>query len=276
MTSRVRKSKKSLVGGNGKPAASKNGRKPAAKRSAPRSRPRRAGAAAANGAAANGKVSVSSKNGKASRNGQATRNGKKNTDAQHADLSAGAPAVDGAQGDRLLIDNCLAGDVKAWERLYRRCHTPLLTTIRAFLGPAARDPNLIDEIAARVWYQLVGRGGVLLDRFDPSQDCRLSTFIAAFAKNHVRAYFRGERRRRLREAKALQTQSDSTAVPQPLTEVEVGELLETLTEREMEFCRWSMDGPSQEDGTPFSPTRNSDDQLRYRVRRKIRHFFDSK
>ena len=47
-------------------------------------------------------------------------------------------------------------------RLYAQCHEPLLLSIRIMLGPRNTDANLVDEIAARVWYALVANDGELL------------------------------------------------------------------------------------------------------------------
>ncbi|MDD4788351.1 MAG: hypothetical protein PHO07_14340, partial [Pirellulales bacterium] len=49
--------------------------------------------------------------------------------------------------DELLVRSCLAGEDGAWEKLYDRCHPPLLRTIESLLGAAARDAATVDEIA---------------------------------------------------------------------------------------------------------------------------------
>ena len=67
----------------------------------------------------------------------------------------------GIRRDRKLIDQCLAGEPTAWSQLYQACHEPLLVAIRAFLRDAAADTNLVDEIAARVWYAVVRHTGEL-------------------------------------------------------------------------------------------------------------------
>jgi DNA-directed RNA polymerase specialized sigma24 family protein len=68
------------------------------------------------------------------------------------------------------------------------------------LGVDRADPNLVDEIAARVWYSAISADGRLLDRFDAAQNCRLSTFLSAIARGQAVAIFRSEKRRRNREA----------------------------------------------------------------------------
>ena len=110
--------------------------------------------------------------------------------------SCGRKAAD----DRLLVDQCLTGDETAWEKLYYRCHPALIKAIRYLLGNDNRDPNLVEEIAARVWYILLRNDGELLGRFDPDRDCRLQAYLIGFARNEILQYLRSERRRRSHEA----------------------------------------------------------------------------
>ena len=77
--------------------------------------------------------------------------------------------------DRELVDRALAGQPGAWDDLYFRCHQPLLAAIRAIIANRTVDPNLVDELAARVWYAVVRDEGRLLDRFDPGRGCTLTT-----------------------------------------------------------------------------------------------------
>ena len=71
------------------------------------------------------------------------------------------------QADRKLVDRCLAGEVAAWEEFYAQCHDPLCTAIRIILGRSHGDANLVDEIAARVWYALVADDGALWSGIRP-------------------------------------------------------------------------------------------------------------
>jgi hypothetical protein len=83
--------------------------------------------------------------------------------------------------------------------MYARFQAPLVASVRAFLGPASRDPYLVDEISARVWFALVRDDFWLLSRFDVRRGCRLSTFLSLIAKAQARLLLRSERRRRSRE-----------------------------------------------------------------------------
>jgi hypothetical protein len=85
---------------------------------------------------------------------------------------ASAVVSDKVAEDRLLVDRCVAGEVAAWSSLYSHSHDSLLAGIRAFLGRGGQDANLIDEIAARVWYALVKDNFELLDKFDVRHGCR--------------------------------------------------------------------------------------------------------
>ena len=52
--------------------------------------------------------------------------------------------VAGIRADALLAQRCLAGEVAAWEQLYRQCHEPLLASIRVMLGRQSSDVSLVD------------------------------------------------------------------------------------------------------------------------------------
>lgn len=88
---------------------------------------------------------------------------------------------DGAIADLHLVDRCLNGEVAAWEELYAQCHEPLCTAIRSKLRQGITDPNLVDEMAARVWYAVVKNDGELLSRYDPERGGRVITFLRAIA-----------------------------------------------------------------------------------------------
>lgn len=91
----------------------------------------------------------------------------------------------GVHADLLLAERCLAGEPAAWEEFYTQCHEPLLVSVRIMLGPQGSDANLVDEIAARVWYALVANDGELLARYKPDQGARLITFICKLAKDQI-------------------------------------------------------------------------------------------
>jgi DNA-directed RNA polymerase specialized sigma24 family protein len=144
---------------------------------------------------------------------------------------------DGAVADLQLVNRCVGGEVAAWEELYGRCHEPLCAAIRAKLRQGVADPNLVDELAARVWYAVVKNDGELLARYDPQRGGRVITFLRAIARDELSRHFRSERRRMEREVESLReracTPSKEVGVP---IAASFNEFVQTLTPREQSFC----------------------------------------
>jgi DNA-directed RNA polymerase specialized sigma24 family protein len=145
------------------------------------------------------------------------------------------PTIDACRADAHLVARCLAGEVAAWEELYAQCHPRLLVFVRQRLGSGRRDPNLVDEIAARVWYALVADDGKLLERYDPERGARLITFLRTLAKGIVSGYFRSENRRRKRELLVLTGKSQDYAMDTAESDALLSEFRATLTSRESDF-----------------------------------------
>jgi DNA-directed RNA polymerase specialized sigma24 family protein len=187
----------------------------------------------------------------------------------HSDGESGHACL-AAEIDRQLVDRCLSGESKAWEDLYFEFHDRLLASIKSMLGPARADPNLVDEIAARVWYAVVANDAQLLARFQPQRGCRLSTFLAAIARGQAVAIFRSEKRRRGRElvASRLERQSPEESLETMLGQIE--EFLKTLTPREREFCAEILLDLTDAPEGDYSPTNAW--QLRSRIHGKLRRF----
>jgi len=193
-----------------------------------------------------------------------------------ADLAAQS-ALDsaGAQADRSLVDHCLAGEVAAWEEIYCQCHDPLCAAIKTLLGPGFHDPNLVDDIAARVWYALVKNDGELLDRFDPRRDLRLGVFFRGLARVELMQYFRAEQRRICREAEVGQKPRGNA----PLNEWQIGVLLKeftaTLTPGEQQFMdEYLLSLPGQGENTEGAELTDANIwQRRHRIRSKLLNFF---
>jgi len=193
------------------------------------------------------------------------------------DLSAEAPAAIETGGqisklvqqDRDLVDECLTGAPGAWSRMYARFQGTLLASIRAFLGRAAQDFHLIDEISARVWYALVRNDFELLAKFDAARNCRFSTFLSVLAKTETRLLLRSERRRKLRELVASRPEIESPE-DSVLTD---GEFVATLSPAERMFFNdvlLSKYAPEAE----AKYTQENLWQLRHRVRRKLEQFLE--
>ncbi|MBI3466180.1 MAG: sigma-70 family RNA polymerase sigma factor [Planctomycetes bacterium] len=175
-----------------------------------------------------------------------------------------------ADTDRQLVDRCLKGDPTAWDTMYHLFHHGLMASVKLLLGPGAWDKNLVEEIVARVWYALVSRDGEVLDRFDPSRGCRLSTYLAQLARSEISRFFRSERRRRNRERTA--SKSGPNAMENQW-ESELEEFLETLTPREKEFCANVLLGESPESLASFSSTNAW--KLQSRIRGKLRGYLST-
>jgi DNA-directed RNA polymerase specialized sigma24 family protein len=171
----------------------------------------------------------------------------------------------------MLVDRCLAGDVTAWSSLYRQFHDSLMTAIRAFLGRSGHDANLVEEIAARVWYALVKNDFELLAKFTPQRGCRLSTFLSAVARNEARLLLRSERCRKTREQVAskqeTQSASRSGAAAWPSDE----EFLIMLSPAERTFYLDVLLA-RHGNGKAAAYTQQNQWQLRHRIRKKLERF----
>jgi DNA-directed RNA polymerase specialized sigma24 family protein len=138
--------------------------------------------------------------------------------------------------DGILAERCIAGEVSAWEELYHRCHDPLCASIRMQLGRSGADAQLVDEMAARVWYALVDRDGLQLAKYKPSRGS-LMTFIRLIARKEVSHYFRAEQRRLKKELAGFARGNRQAFVQRGESiSTMVGEFMTSLTPREREFC----------------------------------------
>lgn len=189
-------------------------------------------------------------------------------------MSKPLPKVDpSVAADRKLIERCLAGDVVAWSILYRQSHDSLLATIRNFLGRAAQDRNLVEEIAARVWYALVKNDFELLAKFDVRRGCRLSTFLSVLAKSETRMLFRSERRRRSREQLVSRPELDSELSIGPTALVSDEDFLGTLSPAEKTFYLDVLVASSEQRQLAQQAYSSENIwQLNYRVRKKLERF----
>ncbi len=182
------------------------------------------------------------------------------------------------ENDRMLVDRCVSGDVEAWEDLYALCHASLLTSVRCMLGGASEDPNLVEEIAAAVWFTLIANDGERLDRYDPRRGARLVTYLRAVARDQIKGFFRSEGRRRSREMEAFErTRNREPELQTP--RIEWQEFLRVLTPAEREYCTdvllKDLSLVSVEERARISKayTRTNAWQLKHRIRAKMKEFF---
>jgi len=181
-----------------------------------------------------------------------------------------------AARDFQLVQRCVQGEVAAWEELYAQCHQPLCAVIRRRLGRSFADPNLVDELAARVWYAVVANDGELLAKYRPDRGARILTFLCSIARHKMVHYLRCECRRLARDlASARQRRFAAVSYPEPAC-ASLTDFLATLTPHERRFCTDHL----LAGGTPTAPTaektysRSNIWQLTHRVYEKLLTFFD--
>lgn len=135
--------------------------------------------------------------------------------------------------DAELVRRCTAGDAAAWEAFYSRYQLHVRESVRAMLGPQARDRNLTDEIAQRVWYSLIPAKS-RLHRYDPRKGS-IKSFLFVIASQEVKLYLRSEWRRR---TESLPYGDDgTTACSDPhITAAMLNDFLASLSERQRVFC----------------------------------------
>jgi DNA-directed RNA polymerase specialized sigma24 family protein len=175
------------------------------------------------------------------------------------------------EADFRLATRCVAGEVAAWEQLYTQCHDPLCDFVRFTLGRGKSNRDLIDEIAARVWYRLVDNDGELLARYSPKRGARLITFMRALAKDEIRRNFRTEARRRNRESIAVKTCPRRGESDFDILGSDLKQFLTTLTPKEHKFCCEVLLADSGV-AEGVVRTRSNVWQLTHRVYAKLLHF----
>jgi DNA-directed RNA polymerase specialized sigma24 family protein len=177
--------------------------------------------------------------------------------------------------EQALIEQCLRGHRTAWSHLFARYHPVLLQAVQTALAERGSDRELIEEIAARVWYSLTNDEGRTLARFDAGRRRRLASYLFAIARNAVYHYFREERRRQGRERAAYGSGEcrlngrDAASGNLLLEEFE-----SQLSPRELQFLRLQLLGPDESpvDGK-LSPSNMW--QLNHRIRSKFAQFISS-
>ncbi len=178
------------------------------------------------------------------------------------------------RADAGLVKRCVAGEVAAWEALYAQCHEPLLFSIEVMLGPGLTDPNLVDELAARVWYSMVKDDAKRLSKYDSRRGAQLITFLMTAAKSEVAHHFRTEKRREKRERIALYGKSPHHCNDEMQTVASLAEFLPTLTNRERQYYDDHLSGyPVNGDGSATGTFSLSNArQLKHRIRSKLLRF----
>ena len=177
------------------------------------------------------------------------------------------------RADRELVERCLSGDPAAWQQLYRKHHTGLSAAIAKVLPDQQNDINVVDEIAARVWYALVRNRAELLSRFDPARGNRLADFLSGIARMVARHYLRSERRRRRHERAGARKLTCRKSVSDSEVAAVLDEFNRALTAGEQCFIKdvlLSAASARQSDGQGCSPSNVW--QRRHRLRTKLLRF----
>jgi hypothetical protein len=188
--------------------------------------------------------------------------------AANADLDS----IKARETDALLAQRCIRGEVAAWEELYHRCHEPLCRGIGIRLGRLANDANLVDEIAARVWYALVDKDGERLLRYDPRRGAGILTFMKIIAREELSEHFRSEQRRLKHELNSLTHHKRAAALDRgESVATSLSEFLAKLSPLEQGFCSDYLLATGREDGDLPHPSYSSANiwQLTRRVYKKF-------
>ena len=180
------------------------------------------------------------------------------------------------EAEQKLVNNCIAGEEKAWEELVLRYSRPLRSRIGAMLGARGRDANLVDEIVAEVWSTLFRRNGSLLGRFRAENGKPLIAFLGGIARIELLRFLRSDHQRRCHETsqEVIQQAADSTDDDgHRLISVGLSEFTKALTPRERQFLHENLlNGMKVSSSSEFTTANRW--QLRHRIRRKLLAFLD--
>lgn len=176
-----------------------------------------------------------------------------------------------------VVQRCLAGDERAWEKLYRRCHPRLRKAIELLLGVEASDGHVIEEIASRVWYALWKDDHRLLAAYDADRDSALDSFLMGLARIEILRYTRSERRRHSHEMSGGRKRLEEERVSDWQLATMMDEFSATLTPGERAFMERFLtvpvDGQADAELENLPPTTVW--TRRYRIRRKLNRFLEN-
>jgi DNA-directed RNA polymerase specialized sigma24 family protein len=180
--------------------------------------------------------------------------------------------IDSSQSYRqecVLVQQCLLGQSEAWDRLYSLCHDSLCAAIRHFL--TTPDEDLVDELAACVWYALVREDCRLMRKFSESRCVRFTTYLNAIACNVARDYLKSAGRRRHREVQHLVATRSCNRLDGDDTKIEIEDFVNGLTREEERYLRWSTSNSATHGYFTGIPHR--DYRLKHRLKEKLRKFY---
>jgi DNA-directed RNA polymerase specialized sigma24 family protein len=174
------------------------------------------------------------------------------------------------------VQRCLSGDERAWERLYRKHHPRLRKAIEALLGGDPGDAQLIEEIGARVWYEVLKHNCRLLSAYDADRDSDLDSFLMGLARIEILRYRRSERRRLSYEVRGGRRRLEQQHVSDWHLATMLDDFTSMLTPGEQEFMERFLTGPggNEPDGE-FDVPATTVWTRRYRIRRKLERFLEN-
>ena len=190
--------------------------------------------------------------------------------------SGGKTAVeDRTAMERRIVERCLSGDERSWERLYRKCHPRLRKTIELLMGREAPDVNVIEEIAARVWYALLKDNRRLLAAYDADRESELDGFFMGLARIEILRYTRAERRRLSHELSGGRKRLEEERVSDWQLANLMEEFASTLTPRERDFMEHFLMASDESDAGLADLPPTTIWTRRHRIRRKLDRFLDN-
>ncbi|MHC4401513.1 MAG: RNA polymerase sigma factor [Planctomycetota bacterium] len=187
---------------------------------------------------------------------------------------AASASNDRQRADRKVVEGCLAGDERAWEQLYRRCHPRLVKAIELLLGTEADNVHLVEEIEARVWFALLRNDGQLLATYDASRDSPLDAFLMGLARIEIMRHARSERRRHSHELVGGRRRLEALRVSDWQLASLMEEFTSTLTPGEREFLESHLTAAYEESQSqePSNLSASNVWQRRHRIRFKLEGF----
>ena len=189
----------------------------------------------------------------------------------------GDSVKDHVNRDGQMVDRCLAGDERAWERLYGECHPRLRKAIGLLLRADAGGVHTVEEIAARVWYALLRDDFRLLKAYDADRDSTLYSFLMGLARIEILRYTRSERRRRSYEMLGGRTRLEEQRVSEGQVASLIDEFASTLTPGQREFMDLFVTGRAENkpDSGLMGLSETSIRARRHRIRRKLNNFLEN-
>lgn len=179
--------------------------------------------------------------------------------------------------DESVIARCLAGDQAAWTELYHLCHRRLLAVAHETLGALDNRRDASEEVAARVWMQLVNSDFSLLRAYDSTRNCRFTTYITAICRHQALNYQKSQRRRRMHEVSVEKVDALDPSFAGPASpEVNwlPSDFLDLLTSRERSFCAVYLMSATSGEHHELKLSQCNIRQLRRRVRQKLVEFLN--